>query len=166
MQSSLCTVSVVLLADFKSRIMAETLATGVCYPSCDSLSVSFSIPLSDGREEQTVTRASWAGWAKVAADYEESWDLARSRGWTGSEDCSSDKGNAMKQLVSLDILIEMTSDLHGIYRFSLGFRKLSLFCLYYIGLLLRWVFRIIDLVYDDMNDLVMNVIWYLCLFKQ
>lgn len=70
--------------------------------------MSLSIPLSDGREEQTVTRASWAGWTKVAADHEKSWDFTWSRGWTGSENCSPDKGIAIKQLVNPDILIEMT----------------------------------------------------------
>lgn len=113
--------------------MAETLVSGVCYPYWDSLSVSFSIPVSDGREEQAVTRTSWAGWAKVAADYEESWDLTWSRGWTGSENCSSDKGIAIKQLVSLDTLIERSSDPNGIYRLSLGFMKFK-----FISSLLYW----------------------------
>lgn len=88
--------------------------TGVCYPNYDSLRVSFSIPISDGREEQTVTRAARAGWAKVATDYEKSWDLTWSRGWTGSENCSPDKGTAIKQLFNLDI--QMTSSQNGIYK--------------------------------------------------
>lgn len=69
----------------------------------------FPSPISDGREEQTVARASWAGWAKAAADYEKSGDSTWSRGWTGSENCSPDKGTGIRQLVNLDILMEMTS---------------------------------------------------------
>lgn len=61
----------------------------------DCLNGTLIIPISDGRKEQTITRASWTGWAKVTTDHEKGWNSAWSRGWTGSENCSFNKGTAL-----------------------------------------------------------------------